>query len=72
MRAREQSCQGFHLDISSAGKVNICSKAAAVAGGRADGLRQFAGSYSTTFLRSGVQAPVKGPELIIRVSCALL
>ena len=43
-----------------------------MAGGRADGLRQFAGSYSTTFLRSGVQAPVKGPELIIRVSCALL
>eukprot|EP00891_Asterochloris_glomerata_P007330 jgi/Astpho2/7330/Aster-01632 len=50
------------------GKVNICSKAAAVAGGHADGLRQFAGSYSTTFLRSGVQAPVKGPELIIRES----
>lgn len=62
----------FSHPFRPAGKVNICSKAAAVAGGHADGLRQFAGSYSTTFLRSGVQAPVKGPELIIRVSCDLL
>ena len=65
-------CLGFQSCLCPAGKVNICSKAAAVAGGRADGLRQFAGSYSTTFLRSGVQAPVKGPELIIRVSHAPL